>query len=596
MDEIVVQFDDTPELIIELTELTLDIIISDIKPEATIVLTELDEPDIIEIIPDLPFYVEVFEWPACPEVPPNSIALPISSINVEHNSIRLDQYLNSFKSVHGGIFITNITPTNAGNVSEKITSSAGLVLDSCILDTKLITVSIIAITGHSNFVPNVTVNNLNVSLVASIDRPIFTGSIDLDVTDCTNIVARHEDGAVHICNIAFELQPVVLSASFSSTYINDQTELKANDTHKLSIVADSTVVKIEVADYGACVAQSFNVNELASFSVDVRIADRGVIVSEQKALVRVQKTSGSWSDWTETSNTIKLNNLYPSIVINSITYPNSQQALKNTEQAVVNNIVSNFNTIEYIDILGELSIPNKSVYEPSKLVSRLSGTYNVSNANIKIRAIRLANGAVKEANATVNIANVQASISITSPYSRLRSGGNNGTTPQVYLLTLQSNQKLLTAPSVNIPEGSLLGTSFVGSGTTWTRQIQIHDNDTKGIYSFNSLQATNLAGIVTTNITSTYTIGGFVFRVLTVPAYPNREVTIGTEVVNTAKLRCTNLSKGASGSLNYIYIPTVIESSDKYTINSNSIWYNCDGANASSNTTGLMQIELEEVV
>lgn len=594
MEEIVILLDDTPELIIELTELSLNIIISDIKPEATVVITELDEPDIIEVIPDLPFYVEVFEWPECPEVPSNGIALPIDAKDVSYNSVALDTYLDSFsgKSINGGVFITNITPTISGNIGNRITSSAGMVLDGCLVDTNLVTVSVIAITGHSNFIPNITANGIAVMLEASQDKPIFTGSIDLDISGLDKIVVEHEDGAKHSCVIEFEQPPIITSALFSQTYNNEQTELKAGDTHILNISTDSNIVSIEVDNFGACVHGVYT----ASSSISVTIADRGIVPTAYTAKVRVQKDTGSWSEWVETTNTVILCNLYPSISLINITYPDNQRAIKNAETAVVQHSVINFDDIVYQALLGELSITNQTVFESNKQVTRVGGTYNVTSPNFKLIASRKANGASKSASFVVSIANTVPSIAITAPATRLRSGGNNGTVAQVYSISLVSNQQLLEAPLLNVPEGTWLDTSFNGSGNTWNRRLQIHDNNIKGVYTFNSLQAKNLAGIVISETSSTYTIGGFVFRVLTVPAYPNREVSIGTAVSNTSKLRCTNLSKGASGSLNYVYQNSLAEALNKYSIKDDSIWYNCDGLNASSNTTGLMQIELEEVV
>ncbi|MNL64696.1 hypothetical protein D3C87_1889350 [compost metagenome] len=71
---------------------------------------------------------------------------------------------------------------------------------------------------------------------------------------------------------------------------------------------------------------------------------------------------------------------------------------------------------------------------------------------------------------------------------------------------------------------------------------------------------------------------------------------IGTKVVDTAKLRCSNLSKGATGSLNFTYQATQSPAADRYTVLTENTWYNADNANATSNTGGTMQIELEEAI
>lgn len=499
--------------------------------------------------------------------------------------------------VNGGVFITNIVPTGAGNVGGKTYSSDGTVLDSCLSDTELLTVSVLALTGHTNWKPVVTVNGEPVTLSASADKPVFTGSVAIDLDGATEITALHEDGASHICEITMESAPSVLTAAFTGGYPGSQTELKAGDTYTISGTTDTDVVVLEIEDSGACTHQAFVVSGTA-FSVTAVIANRGTTAQALAARVRVQKATGSWSDWFTTTNTVTLNNLYPSVSFGTVTYPSGQGAIKGPETATIASSASNFDSIAYTSPTSELGIVNSATYEGSKTVQRISGSYNISTANIRVTATRAANNASSTATGVVKIANSAATVAISVPASRLRSGGNNGTVAQNHTITLTSSQALYSAPTLNAPEGTWQGTGFSGSGTTWTRTLQVHDDNAKGIFTFNSVSAVNLAGVTTTTINSgaSYTIGGFVFRVLTVAAYPNREAGIGTDVVNTAKLRCTNLSKGATGSLNYTYQATTAEALDRYTVTGGDTWYNCDGANASSNTTGTMQIELEEVV
>lgn len=192
------------------------------------------------------------------------------------------------------------------------------------------------------------------------------------------------------------------------------------------------------------------------------------------------------------------------------------------------------------------------------------------------------------------------------PFSRLRSGGNAGTTPQDYSITIESNQTLSAPPTLVAPVGTWQGTQFTGGPLNWTRSLRIHDDDTKGTFSWGALDAVNMYGMHTTEITGEdqYVVGGFVFRVLTVAAWPNRESAIGTTVANTAKLQCTNLSEGDSGDLNFSFEAVVQNSPDKYTITypsgvynaTGNLWRNNDLANAVSNTSGSMRLELEEVV
>lgn len=205
----------------------------------------------------------------------------------------------------------------------------------------------------------------------------------------------------------------------------------------------------------------------------------------------------------------------------AIEYPLGQQAIKDSEPAVVNHVVSDFDVIAYSSPNGQLDITSDSMYEPSKTVSRVSGGYNVSSPNFSIAATRTANGAISVASVTVFIAHSPPSINLNfvgNP-TRLRSGGNDGTSPQNYTLVLSSSQQLLGAPSLVAPEGTFIS-GFTGGPSTWTRQLQVHDNDPKGAFNFGNLVAVGLAGVEQTALSSgsTYVLGGFVAR--TVPLAP----------------------------------------------------------------------------
>jgi hypothetical protein len=128
--------------------------------------------------------------------------------------------------------------------------------------------------------------------------------------------------------------------------------------------------------------------------------------------------------------------------------------------------------------------------------------------------------------------------------------------------------------------------------------LAIADSDTKGAASFSGLSITNLAGIEVTAITTgaAYTVGGFVARTVTMAATPNREVLIGTLVVDTAKLLVTNFSKGGAG-VAMTYQGSTADGVDKFTITgTNTLLYNCDAANAGSNFSGTAQFSIEETV
>lgn len=505
-------------------------------------------------------------------------------------------------SFNGGVFITDITPQSAGeNVGSKTMSADGESLISCVSTTSDIVVHVLAITGHSSYKPVVQVNETSVSLTETSNKSIFTGSVSITIGADGLITATHSDGPTWESTVETDTPPVINAAVFYGSYPGVQTELKENDTFTVRVTADIPFTNWQIADYGALKYQSGSTSA-TFFEATGVIANRGTTAQALGFRVRVQSPTGAWSTWFDSTSAgvtdglhkVTLNNLRPSISFGAITYPPSQQALKGSEQATVAVTASNYDTISFTS--SQLSIVNPTTYAATKTVTRTSGDYNLAN-NLTAQVNRIANNSIATAQIAVQIANVAPTLSVSTPATRLRSGGNAGTSAQNHTVTVTASQHLLAAPTLAAPHGMLSG-FWSGSGTTWHTSLQVHDNDTKGVHSWSSIAATNLAGIPISTISSgaTYTLGGFAFRTLTVPAFPTRQVAIGTIVSDTAKLRCTNLSKGPTGSLNFTYQATTDEAVNKYTILTSDTWYNCDGLNASSNTTGTMQIELEEVV
>lgn len=525
------------------------------------------------------------------------------------------------KGISGGVFITDITPKNVSdNVGDRVRSADGFSLKTCSATSHDVVVAITAITGHTNYRPVVKLNNVVIPVVAKGDAPLWTGTLDvtLPVADAQGkvvVTVEHEDGAKATTTVQFDTPAQITSAIFTGNYPAGQTELKAGDLFNIRLNTDVPVVGYEIADAGAFEAKSgtFTAGTLQNISGLV-VADRGITTTAQSFQVRVKKASGSWSGWYDSItggvvdkvNTVKLNNLFPTITFGAINYPANQAGLKGVEAATVNHTVTNFDSIAYAST--ELAIASPSAYAPAKGVTRSGGTYNVSTNNFNITATRAANGAVKTGGVNVAIANVVPVISVSVPGARLRSGGNAGTVAQEYTVTLTSTQALQVAPTLNAPGGTWVEAAFTGNAakTVWTRKLRVHDDDVKGTYSWNSLVVKSLGGQAVAGISTgtDYVIGGFVFRTMQIAAYLNREGVIGTKVTDVTKLRCSNLSKGSSGSLNTTYKADIASAVDRFTITGptgvanagGSLWYNCDTPNASSNTQGGMFIEIEELV
>jgi hypothetical protein len=442
----------------------------------------------------------------------------------------------SATSKSGAVFITDVVPQDTSeNVGNKFFSSDNIVLKSCSSTTNLVRINVLAITGHTNYTPNIFING---SLVANLsprtDAPLFSGFVDIDLSNSNVVIANHEDGAQSSITIERDEPPEIQSANFINGYPGSQTELKENDKFDVVVNSDIDVTGVEIENYGAFKYSLFsNLSANTSHTISGNIANRGNTTQSLGAKLRVKKITGAWSDYylTESegsldgSNLVKLNNTKPTISISGISYPVNQNAIKFSENATITNSVNNFDSILYLSPNNEININSATVYETSKSVSYSSGTYNISNNNFRIIAIKDSNNATSMSNTVVNIANVAPtiSLSITNNPTRLRSGGNDNTSAQNYTLNLISNQQLIISPNLSAPSGTFVS-NFSGSGQNWSRTLRIHDNDQKGSYNFGSLSALSLSRIEQNAINNgaTYILGGFVSRNINLQAFSSQ--------------------------------------------------------------------------
>jgi len=475
-------------------------------------------------------------------------------LDVSDNIIIIDVSLAATPSgagIDGGVWITDITPTSGGNVGDKVTSSDGNVLDSCLTDVSALTVHVLALPGHTNYKPIVTINDVSVSLSEGANQPLWDGTynIQYDFADAS-ITVHHEDGAQWSTIVDADTPAVILSATFINGYPGSQTELKAGDTFDVSIMTDVSIVSVQVDDYGAFTNGTFVVNG-NDVGFTGTIANRGTSVQNLGMRIRVVKATGSTSGnylsesqgSVDGKDLVKLNNIFPTATWGNITYPGGQSAIKLGETASVINTLANYNTVLYSSPNGELGIPAPTTPLTPLIVSYSTGTYNISTNNLRISANRAANNATTTNNTVVWIANTPTTLSVSNPAARLRSGGNDGTPAQSHVITINASQRLLSAPDLTKDTGG----TWLGVGFTWgptaisfTRSLQVTDAMAKGTYNWVAISGTNLAGIVTSsNIGATqYILGGFVVRDVSIAAF-GWQNTINVEVSDYSKLSST---------------------------------------------------------
>lgn len=449
---------------------------------------------------------------------------------------------------------------------------------------------------------------------------IYAGSVNITLAGAGEISISavdpdNEAAADMTLTLSFTPPPTISTLSFvAASYPGAQTELKEDDVYPITGTTDRAIDLVEIQDYEAGKLAQIAVPAGTSFNVNVTIADRGDVATLRPARVRVRDAvTGAFSSVRDTNagggntdgvDVVNLNNLFPSVSIGSITYPGSQQALKGSEQATVANTASDYDTIAYDSPNGELLVANSGTFENPKTVTRDGGSYNVSTNNFRVTANRAANDATTSAQAVVQIAAVAAAVTVAEPASRLRSGGNDGTSAQNHTITVAADQQLLEAPSLSPDSGGSRGTfvgSWAGGPSSWTRALQVHDDDDKGTFGWESLVATNLAGIVTNTITGDdqYTLGGFVARTVTWQAFQTQSDEVNVEVSDFSKLQAGSFSATGQQSVKYP-IGTATDEENGYTIdalatNPHTVTW-LDQTAAGSNTGEAYLFEYEEAV
>lgn len=537
------------------------------------------------------------------------------ALDVSNNTINI----SAIGDATGQVFITDVTATSSGTVGfkqyEPNTTPSNIDITQCTTDTDDVTLHFIA-EGGTYYSPEITLDSSSPDTFSQFadDRRLFYGTFAIDVNlaaDASVVKTIISDAGTQdtVKIIKSGSGPTITDVSFGP-YPGSQTSLKEDDNINVYVTVENDATNCWVeSDKASKNLVNLSLGSSDSGGAGYKLASGTITISSvtSNSPIDTQASNALGTNGAVyTSGNLTIDQDSPAITFNSITYPGSQEALKDSEQADVDITITDYTSVQYYDLLSQINIPNQSTYSQVKSVTRYAGGYNISTDNYEVVAWKSSNDTSSNYSTVVYIADTAATIDISSP-ARLRSGGNQGTSAQDHTITINGNQQLLSAPSVDNDIGTWQGAGFAGGPSSWTRALQIHDDDSKGTGTFSNLAATNLAGIVTTSINSgsNYTVGGFVFRTFYVPAFPNRDSSIGTNVTNTSKLRCTNLSTGDSGSLNWSYVGTKSSTDDSYTIidgdggiqdPGGNYWYNCDDANASSNTSGLLQIELEEIV
>ena len=456
----------------------------------------------------------------------------------------------------GWVKITDVT-VSGGTATNKVYQDAP---NNTILQEVTVSGLNISVNVSSSY-PLVDVDGNAATLDESTDGGHYSGIVPITISGsgAISVVAQtgeDQSGAVDSIAITVALPAELTLLSFTGSYPGAQTELKEDDTFQLTWTSDAPIDALQITDYGTCKSELITFASASSGTVTVTIADRGDTLQTLSGRASPRDAvSGAFGSERDTNlgggnvngvDVLQLNNLHPTLLLpGPITYPPTQQALQGSDAASVPVTTANTDTILFDSPNGDISIANPTTIATPKTATRIAGNYNITVNNFRAVATRAANDASVTQQTIVNIAHVAPTIDITLPYTRLRSGGNNSTSVQDYLVTITSDQNLPSAPTLAVDSGGNRGTfqggGFTGGPLVWTRNIRVDETipDEKGVFTFESLVATGLAGVTQNTINSgaNYTLGGFVLRDVTFQAFQTISDNVGVEISDFSKIQ-----------------------------------------------------------
>ena len=489
--------------------------------------------------------------------------------------------------------------------------------------------------GNDTATSTVTDQAVTVSNVGDGTSTVtFNATVDTSLSTTTDVPIKISaknsfgtEGGEHtsVAEVPVRQGPEVTDVTFGA-YPGSQTELKDNDTISMTVTFDTNnVSQVQLSSGGsyASASQTKNVTPNTLSATTTITVDTSVTTAQdQPVRIRAKGGNNNYGNYINSTETLKVNNVAPTFSGFSVSYPASQTALKDTETADVSLTISNVGaspTYTYSDPRGEITIPDVNTYSQVKTVTcNNTGVYNISSNNFKAIVNRSENDNTSTyTSGVVQIADLLPTLTISVPYSRLRSGGDENTSTQTYQVTVTSNQNLDSFDmSAAASAGTLLGSwSGSNSNKTWVRNIQISDSDNKGTFDWASIAAVNLADSTqsTANTGGSYTLGGFVQRSLTVSAL-SRTRAIGTNVADTSELTASETFRGsitfdntiADGTALDADISSGIDVASKFTIvfaaspstvayDGDTIFY-LDRVAVNNNVSGTSVITIEESV
>lgn len=205
-----------------------------------------------------------------------------------------------------------------------------------------------------------------------------------------------------------------------------------------------------------------------------------------------------------------------------------------------------------------------------------------------------------------NLGTKTFSVTFTSPGLIVGAGANvphlrSAVAGKDYAVRVTANQQIDSAPQLNASVGAWQGSWVKISSTTWERHLRIEDSDVRGLAYFSGLVLEGLGGHQQSAISSggQHVVQGFEARTITFPAFA-RYTSIGVQVSDISN----TVARYAGTADDLVLRSDTQDAANSYTIVDSGGVYDpagdqlflSDAAFASSNTSGTLQVEVEETL
>lgn len=548
------------------------------------------------------------------------------------------QYVDKMATVGAAapVFITDILPAGSGIVGNKTfipnTVPANAVIVSATSDDNTITITVLAEGGATFYSPTLTITgspSLVVGQGATInlstdqyDIRTFTGSVDVTISGTTVITVTSDTGASSSVTVNRAASGPDIGTLTIGSYPGQQTAVRSGQIVSFSGTVPNDATSIDLVDIGAsnAKANAATIGAPDSGGPGVRNFNGTFTVSNRTGILsieaRAKNSLGTYGTQKQSSNTIVLDQLLPTVSVPSITYPGSREALKGTEQATLSFTIANASASSFVTS-GPISLLSGGGSLQGTAVVQGTGSGNVtSGTNIIITASKASNGSTVTITTLVKVVNSAQvnSMSIVGSPTRLTSSAL-GESYTVYIestldLIGDGPNQAIYAPSFSAPVGQLSNVTRVND-RRWQATLTIKDADNRGTVEFNAISTTGLSGIQVTTATNTsYTIGGFAERTLNIPLYDpdtiGRTVDLGVVVGDVTKLKANLSGVALTFASDVVDAPlkfTIVDQAQGFTnpyiqvasyTPTGHIFYLNDRDQAGANTTGKLTVTIRE--